>query len=87
MTEKTHHGTNVLHHMPNASHDVMCRGGLGGCEGMEVCNWSNSCNLTLDVTSAVRLRVTREVLYLSKNAGYSITHGSSINWFMYEHFL
>ena len=54
MTEKTHHGTHFLHKMHNVSHDVVYRGGLGGCEGMEVCDWSNACNLPLAVTSAVK---------------------------------
>ena len=74
-------------HTPNVCRDVMCVGNLRGYEGIEVYDWSNSCNLTLDVTSAVRLRAMREVLYLYKNAGCSINHGSSINWFIYEHFL
>ena len=64
---KTQHGTNVLHHMPNVGHDVIYRGVLGSCEGMEVCDWSNSCNLPIAVTSAVGLRCMRAVLYnLSK---------------------
>ena len=83
---KTQHGTNVLHHMPNVGHDVIYRGVLGSCEGIEVCDWSNSCNLPIAVTSAVGLRCMRAVLYLSKNAGCSITHRCSINWFMQEHF-
>ena len=41
-------------HTPNASYDVMCVGNLRGYEGIEVYDWSNSCNIPLPLTSAVR---------------------------------
>ena len=76
---KANHGTHVIQNTPNISHVVMYAGNLRGYKGIEVYDWSNSCNLTLDVTSAVRLRAMRAALYLSKNAGCSINHGSSSN--------
>ena len=41
-------------HTPNVSHDVMCVGNLRGYEGIGVYYWSNSCNIPLPLTSAVR---------------------------------
>ena len=76
-TEERDQGTQFIKHTPNVSHVVMYAGNLRGYKGLEVHDWSNACNLTLDMTSAVRLRAMRAVLYLSKNAGCFITHGSS----------
>ena len=39
-------------------------GGLGGCEGMEVCDWSNSYNLPLAMTSSGTLSDVRVAMSL-----------------------
>ena len=64
--QQPRHGTHFLQHDSNFSHDVVCGGGLGGCEGMEVCDWSNSYNLSLAVTSSGTLSDVRVAMSLQR---------------------